>query len=435
MLKRYRRQFILLNLCLVGAVLALMLLFVGAYMYHAYYDELKTTMSEVIRPLNFSMFLEDGSEPPPRKEGAEPPGRAPDEKDGPGGKDRENPRISPEKRKGINTVFYAPGDGRISVLPDELIFDEDVLAAALPIVVSRDESFGVLREYGMIYYRSGGGRNYKIAVASTSYLRDSMRNMLLILTGVFIASMVLFYFISRRISLLAIRPLEEAMAREKQFVADASHDLKTPLTVILANLSILQSNPRSAICEQKRWLDSADAAAHNMRSMIDSLLTLSGADAAQSAARPEKVDLSDVVEQAVLQMEGVAYDGGIALEASIEPNLHIDGNRDYALQIVSNLIENALKYEPEQGSVGVRLRAKRGKAVLTVANPNGVIAPEDLPHIFDRFYRADKTRDAARGHGLGLAIAKQMVEAMGGTISVTSSAQEGTCFTVTYRLL
>ena len=436
MLKRYRRQFILLNLCLVGAVLALMLILVGVYMYHDYYGELKATMIEVIRPLNSPMFSGAEPAPPPRGETPDAPARIPDEKDAFGGRGGKKPLLSPEKRGRINTVIYAPDSGQVSVLSDELIFDEDTLAAAIPVIAGQEEGFGVLREYGMIYYRSGGGGgSCKIAVAGTSYLRDSMTNLILILTGIFAASMVLFYLISRGISLLAIRPLEEAMTREKQFVADASHDLKTPLTVILADISILQSNPKATVGEQKKWIDSANAAAHNMRSMVNSLLTLSGADTAQAARKAEKVDLSDVVEQAVLQMESVAYDGGIALEPSIEPGLHIHGNRDYALQITGNLIENALKYEPRHGSVSVRLCSKRGKAVLTVVNHNALIAPEDLPHIFDRFYRADKARNAAYGHGLGLAIAKQMTEAMGGTISAASSEQDGTCFTVTYKLL
>lgn len=431
MLKRYRRQFILLNMCLVGAVLALMLILVGVYMYHDYYDGLRTTMREVVRPLDPSMFTDAGLTPPPRRGASE---RFPDEMAGPGGQDTETPPPSPARRKGISTIFYTQ-DGQISVLSDDPIFDADTLAAAIPAIIRQDKDFGVLGEYGVIYYRSGGGRTYKIAVTSTSYLRDSMADLTLILAGVFIASMVLFYCISRGISLLAIRPLEKAMTREKQFVADASHDLKTPLTVILANISILQGNPQATAAEQKKWIDGAAAAARNLQAMVNSLLTLSGVEDLKSTVELEEVNLSDVVEQAVLQMESVAYDSGIELKSDVEPDLRIRGNRDYALQVVSNLIENALKYEPMQGSVSVRLCPGRGKAILTVANPNGLIAAEDLPHIFERFYRADKARDARYGHGLGLAIARRMTEAMGGTISAASSEREGTRFTVTYKLL
>lgn len=422
MLKRYRRQFILLELSLIGSVLALVLILVGVYMYHDYREELKNTMDEVVRPLRSSMFYGFEMERPPWEEAPDGPGRAPDDAGGPG------------SRKGIDTVFYMPGSGQIAVLSDDPLFDAETIAEAIPAIVRLEESFGTLREYGMIYYRSGGGGIYKIAIASTSYLRQSMTDLTLILAGIFFASMVLFYFISRRISLLAIRPLEEAMVREKQFVADASHDLKTPLTVILANSSILQSNPQSTVGQQMKWIDSTVSAAHNMRSMVNSLLTLSGVEASESTIELERVNLSDAAEQAILQMEGVAYDSGIELESEIESGIYIRGSRDYALQIVSSLIENALKYEPRHGSVSVRLRSERGQAVLTVANPNSVIAPEDLPHIFDRFYRADKTRDARGGHGLGLAIAKRMTEAMGAKISAASSDKAGTCFTVTYEI-
>lgn len=422
MLKRYRRQFILLELSLIGAVLALVLILVGVYMYHDYREELKNTMEEVVRPLRSSMFSGFGAERPPWEEDPGLPGHVPDEEGG------------PVSRKGIDTVFYMPGSGRIAILSDDLLFDADTIAEAVPLIIRLEENFGTLREYGMIYYRSEGGGLYKIAIASTSYLRQSMTDLTLILAGIFFASMILFYFISRRISLLAIRPLEEAMLREKQFVADASHDLKTPLTVILANSSILQNNPQSTVSEQMKWIDSTVSAARNMRSMVNSLLTLSGVEAPESTVGLERVDLSDAAEQAVLQMEGVAYDSGIDLDAEIESGIYIRGNRDYTLQIISSLIENALKYEPRHGSVSIRLRSGRGQAVLTVANPNSVIAPEDLPHIFERFYRADKARDARGGHGLGLAIAKRMTEAMGAKISAASGDQAGTCFTVTCDL-
>ena len=445
MLKRYRKQFIRLNMCLIGVVLILILILVGIYMYHDYYDELKNTMSEIVKPLSTSTLSDSSVTKSPQEENMDSSKRIPGKNSKPENKpeppkkenisrNEKTLNISANDRKEINTVFYTKINGEISVLSDELIFDEDIITDAVSVIIDQAENFGILQEYNMIYYCSGGNEVYKIAIASTSYLRESMMRLELILTGIFIVSMVLFYFISRKISLLAIKPLEDAMTREKQFVTDASHDLKTPLTVILANSNILQSNPQSLVLEQMKWVDSTIVAAHNMQTMVNNMLTLSHVESSESAIEIEKINISDIVEKAILQMESVAYDNEIELISEIEPNVHIRANHEYALHIVISLIENALKYEPKNGSVLVRLYSKKGHTILSVSNPNAVISAGDLPHIFERFYRADKTRETAPGHGLGLAIIKRMTESMGGTINVTSNKNVGTEFTVSFKL-
>ena len=161
------------------------------------------------------------------------------------------------------------------------------------------------------------------------------------------------------------------------------------------------------------------------------MLTLSAMETAQRLPRRENVNLSAIATKAALQMEVMAYDRSIELETDVQDGVSTIGDADALLRIVSGLIENALKYEPQNGRVRVALVSRSRKAILTVQNFGAVIAPEDLPHVFERFYRSDKARTAQQGHGLGLAIIQRTVELMNGKIEVASAPEIGTVFTVT----
>ncbi len=412
MLKEYQRKFVSLNILLVGTVLLLTLTSVGILMHHSYWEELRTTMSQVLRPLDAF----------PQGPGGQP---------FPGPPDRDEDRD--RNHKSILTVFYDRKADAISILSQDQYLDEELVSAAARAAAGMKEPFGTLDGYDLIYYRSESGGLCKIALTDVQYIRASMTTLVLYLSLIFAAAMVLFYFISRYISKLAVKPLEEAWTREKQFVADVSHDLKTPLTVILANNSILRAEPEPSAQERRRWLDSTEAAAESMRELVNEMLTLSEMDAAGAAVAKERVDFSAIVRKALLQMESVAYDRGIALEESVAEAVMVEGNTEYLRRITASLIENALKYEPQGGKVTVSLGVLRGRAALSVRNLGAFISPEELPHIFERFYRTDKSRGAQAGHGLGLAIVKRMAELMGGHIQVESRPGDGTAFHVSFE--
>lgn len=429
-MKAYRRRFIQLNMLLVGIVLLLVVTLLGGYLYHNAYRELRMTMEAVVRPLDAVASLREDKISPGGPPDALPSDNAPDPRPLPGG--MAGGRDS-EARRSINTVFYDSATGEISLLAETPLVEQDALEDVVALVTEREEDFGTLKELGLIYFRSPGGD--RIALASTRYVWDSLKNVYGILLAVFAAAMGLFYLISRRISLLAVKPLEEAMAREKQFVADASHDLKTPLTVVLANNSILRENPGATVAQQAKWIDSTDAAVKRMQGLIDGMLTLSQLDA-QEAAPPEarRVDLSSVLTRAALQLESLAYEQQVTLETDIPDGVTVTGSADHLQRIAEDLIENALKYEPAGGRIDLTLRAEKHCAVFSVRNEKSRIAEEDLPHVFQRFYRGDKTRNSKGGHGLGLAIVKQMTEGMGGRIEAESSETLGTVFRVSLPL-
>lgn len=193
--------------------------------------------------------------------------------------------------------------------------------------------------------------------------------------------------------------------------------------------SILLENPEAPMGSLSRWVDSTGQAARQMQGLVDEMLTLTVAQRGISTPLMP-TDLSGAVTKAALQLESVAYDKQVALETDIAAHITVQGDPDALQRIVSSLIENAIKYEPIGGSVTVTLAAVRRQARLTVQNRGSVISPEALPHVFDRFYRGDKSRGSAQGHGLGLAIVRQLTENLGGSITVRSREAEGTVFLV-----
>ncbi len=248
------------------------------------------------------------------------------------------------------------------------------------------------------------------------------------LFAIFAAAMILFFFISKKLAERAARPLEEAMEREKQFITDASHDLKTPLTVILSDADILLRD-NALPAESAKWLNSVKQAAQNMKTLIEQMLVLAESESGANADF-DTVDFSDIAEECALVMESVAYEKNISYTADIESGISVTGNADYLKRIVSSLTDNALKYEPGGGEINISLKKDGSRARLTVSN-RAVIPQKDIGHIFERFYRSDKARSADGSHGLGLAIVKNLTELMHGEITVQSDETNGTVFTVT----
>lgn len=407
----YRKRFVQFNMLLIGIVLTVMVAAVAVYMVNDYRNSLRLTMEQVVAPLR------GFSQPPKGEPPEDPPGR-----DG------------TQREKDILTVFYSPESGNYSVLSPNNPYTGEELESLLSEIVSQKEEFGTLRQSHIIYYRSGNAL-CRIAVASTDYITRSMGNLALMLSGIWLGAMLLFFAVSVRLSALAARPLEESARREKQFIADASHDLKTPLSVILANNAILLENPEASVGSVRRWVDSTQEAAKRMQQLISRMLTLADVERPDAALCIRPVDLAAIATKAALEMESIAYEKGVTLETVLPAECLLRGNADYLQRIVSSLLENALKYEPTGGRVQLTLIREKKKVRLSVQNFGSTIPQADLPHVFDRFYRSDKSRKSESGSfGLGLAITKEMAEKLGGEISVASTAEAGTVFQVIFSL-
>lgn len=406
----YRKRFVQFNMLLIGIVVTVMVCLVAVYMYRDYYSGLKSTMRQVVTPLN-SFHNAPKSEKP---DNMNPPEKLPED----------------SQSKDILTVFYSPDTGEMHLLSPNENFDESTLPELLETITTQSAKFGTLYSSHVIYYYTGNSSLYRVALASTDYITHSMLHLGLVLLAIWVGAMGCFLLVSIRLSKVAARPMEEAMGREKQFVADASHDLKTPLSVILANNSILRENPEATVGSLSRWTDSTQLAAKRMQQLIGEMLTLADVERPEAPLEYSQVDIASVVMKAALELESVAYEQEVTLDTELPDSLLGKSNENYLQRIAASLMENAIKYEPRGGRVLVTLTHSRRHCLLEVRNRSTRISPEDLPHIFDRFYRSDKSRQSKTGgHGLGLAITKEMVAKLGGTIQAESS-EDGTTFTV-----
>jgi len=193
-------------------------------------------------------------------------------------------------------------------------------------------------------------------------------------------------------------------------------------------------NQDATIGSVYRWVDSSQIAAKRMQQLITQMLKLADVERKNITVPLEEVDASNIAMKAHLQLESLAYEKSVTLDTELIESCVIQTNEDYLMQIISSLLENALKYEPKNGKVLLKLTQDKHKTCIWVQNFGTTIAQEDLPHIFDRFYRSDKSRtNETESFGLGLAITKEMVNKINGEISVTSNPQKGTIFTVTFQ--
>ena len=226
--------------------------------------------------------------------------------------------------------------------------------------------------------------------------------------------------------------LQASFARQAQFAADASHELRTPVAVILTQTQSALARERPA-AEYRESLDACQRAAQRMRGLIEALLLLARFDSKETPESLERCDLSRIATESVELLEPLAAEKGIAVSVETTP-AHCLGNAGQLAQTVSNIVGNAIQHNRPGGSVRVAVHAGAGGAILSVADTGRGILPEDLPHIFERFYRAEKSRAGGQGHsGLGLAITKAIVEAHGGTIDVTRKPGEGSTLVLRLR--
>lgn len=245
---------------------------------------------------------------------------------------------------------------------------------------------------------------------------------ILLILGAVLLLFAVSYFLSRFVT----RPAEAALQREKQFVSDASHELKTPVGAISINAQALKGQ----IGENKHLMHILSET-KRMDQMIHRLLTLSYLEEGEVQLRKIRFSLSDCVEEMALTYDSVAFEKKVFFEYEIEKEVFYEGNEDEVRQLVAILLDNAIKHTPESGRLMLTLCIKGGRPEISVFNTGVGISREDLPYIFDRFYSTEESRTSDAGSfGLGLAIAKAITERHGGTISAVSKFGENACFKV-----
>ena len=240
-----------------------------------------------------------------------------------------------------------------------------------------------------------------------------------------IAMLFILFGVSSYFANHSIRPIEDNWDKQKQFVADASHELKTPLAIISANTDALLANGEETVNSQKKWIDYIQSEARRMGKLVNDMLYLAKVEDTYEDQMP--FDLSNAVVDVIASVEALVFEKGIHLTQTIEPSLIVKGDSEKIKQAFLILLDNATKYTPKYGWVDISLKRSRNLAVCSVQNSGEGIPPDKLPRVFDRFYRSDPSRSQETGgYGLGLSIARTIVERSGGSISAESTERSNT---------
>ena len=282
------------------------------------------------------------------------------------------------------------------------------------------DAIGEIPEYSLRYCRVTGS----VIFADISGEQQTLRTLLK--TGALLGTLGLLVFFGLAVLLAhsAVKPVEQAWRQQKQFVADASHELKTPLTVILTNTELLQS-PDYDAAQKQTFLSGIDAMA---KQMVERLLELARAENEQAACAFEPCDLSQITESSALLFEAALFERGLTLQTELEADIMVSGDRRQLSQLVEIYLDNARKYA-SGGTVTVRLsRCGKNRCRLSVSNEGEAIAPQALRQIFDRFSRADAARTRDGSFGLGLSIAQAIAQTHGGSVWAESETGVNTFF-------
>ena len=251
---------------------------------------------------------------------------------------------------------------------------------------------------------------------------------------VFLASFVVVYLISFYITNKSVAKIKEAFIKQKQFVSNASHEIKTPLAIINTNVDVLQS--RIVDDENKKWLNYIRYETDRMNKLTRDLLYLTKVSEQKSLEIiKERLNLSEITESIILSFEALAYEKNIAIDYELAPEVFIEFAREQYSQVIHILMDNAIKYTPKDGKISVNLTATHNAITLSVRNTGDGISKDDINNIFDRFYMVDKARSAnPNSYGLGLSIAKSIIDNHGGKIHCESIEGEATTFFVKFKI-
>ncbi|MCD8096570.1 MAG: HAMP domain-containing histidine kinase [Lachnospiraceae bacterium] len=316
----------------------------------------------------------------------------------------------------LNDEDYDLADGQPS-----FSYSTETLYFLIETVLESTEQTGLLKDYELRYYRADvTGMEYIVFAdvsSEISTVNALVRNCVII--GIF--AFFIFLGVSVLLARWAVRPVDKAWQEQEQFVSDASHELKTPLTVIMTNAELLK-DPAYGEEEKLRFTDSVLAEAKEMRALVENLLELARAGNGTIRDSFCAFDFSALVSDALLPFEPLFFERGLALQEEIEEGIMVNGSASHLKEVVDILLDNACKYASDGSEVIVSLhRQHHGNCILQVTSSGEPISGADLENIFKRFYRTDSARSASGSYGLGLAIARSIVQEHGGKIWAQSA--------------
>ena len=309
--------------------------------------------------------------------------------------------------------------------------DEQLLRAIYAAAMKDGKKTGILLQWDLRYYREDSHGAAKYVFLDISVQRQMLYSLTINCLLLFAAAVSIFFVITLLLSKWVVSPVEDAWNRQRQFVADASHELKTPLTVILTNAELLQSEDYDDAAK-KRFSGNILSMSRQMRGLVEGLLDLARIDARKTREQMEEVNLSDLTEACVLGFEPVYFEAGRELCSTVEPGIRIAGSESHLRQVIDILLDNGCKYGTPGKAVVLTLKSRgRGKCLLQVTSQGPCLTKQQCKDIFKRFYRVDAARTMNRSYGLGLPIAQNIVQAHRGKIWAVG-AEQGNSFCVLF---
>lgn len=394
MIKRLQKKFIRIATLAVTLVLLLLCLIVNIANYISVNSQLKQMLTMISQNQGRIPSALSGRKPGKKPEGPFTP---------------ETPfstRYFVLRYSDDGTLSYAQL-GKIAAITEE---DTDKY---LKIAISHGEGFGYTSGYK--YYVTQTGKNRWMAVFLDCYQQMHSVTMIAILSFTAMALCIaLVYIIVVLCSRRAIEPVVKSMKQQKQFITDASHELKTPITVIATSLKVLEMETG-----KQKWIDKAQAQTEKLKNLVNSLVTLSRMDEEDSPLKFHHFNISDAVLETAESFQDYSLSNRHDLQLSIQPDISCHGDEYAIRQLVSILLDNAIKYAVADTEILFTLEKERKGIMIRTANECNPIDPEDLEKLFDRFYRADKSRTAGSGFGIGLSIARSIAEGHKGSVQVS----------------
>ncbi|WP_027093185.1 sensor histidine kinase [Cohnella thermotolerans] len=416
MFNKLRNRFLLMNM----VIISVLMLAAFATIYTITYQNVRNDIAMELHRVADTYRKANGAPGRPRQGGDIPPQQAASREPGP-----------PDR----SVSFALQTDEQWNIVKTNSRFDMDseFYALAVKKAAASPSEFGQVTLDGTrwAYNVQHNPQGYTLVYLDVTAQRKILLNLVYTFSAVGIVMLGLIYLTSRYFANRSIAPVKEAFDKQKRFIADASHELKTPLAVINTNADVLLANGEDTIREQSKWLHHIKSETERMKTLTNDLLYLTEMVDARTRIIRVPFDLSEAVESVILTMEAVIYEKDLVLDYDIEPGLIATGNSEQLKQVVMILLDNAVKYTNPKGSINLSLKKKQSHISLSATNTGEGIPPEHLDKIFDRFYRVDPSRSRKRGgYGLGLAIAKSIVEQHRGRIYAKSVPNETTTFYV-----
>ena len=295
--------------------------------------------------------------------------------------------------------------------------DKELLQKLVDAAEESSKNTGILPDYDLRYIKNENGPMKAIVFADISSEKAMIRGLIRNSVIIGLIGYVVFFIISLLLAKWVTKPVEKTWNEQKQFIADASHELKTPLTVIMTNAEMM-TDKTYAESDRDNFTKNILSTSKRMRGLIESLLELARLDNNSNRA-PQKfttVDCSKLINDSILPFEPLFYENEMELSTDIDENIKVEGDKEKLRQVINILLDNALKYSDPADKVTVKLKRQSANCLLSVTGLGTPLTKEDCENIFKRFYRVDQSRNDGQSYGLGLSIAESIVSEHNGKI-------------------